>query len=161
MPRRKTGSGFSHKSHYEENKEDILQKRRSRYNDDPQYREQVKQRALKSYYKSKSENNEAMKVSDDTYEINGLVYRTSGYIAKACEITASLVNYYHEKGYIPNPKPVAGYTSRKLYRDELAKAIIDSINKYNKDGSLSSTDMYANVVTLIGRQKIKEYIGHV
>ena len=126
MPRKK--SGFTQKKYYKQNKEGISWVKKQRYRDDPEYREKILQRAKEAHLKKKGISG-VERVDSNIFRIDGITYYTVNHIAKACDVSSSLISYYHEMGYLPKPKQIGEYTWR-MYRSEYVEAVIPIITDY-------------------------------
>lgn len=145
---------FSQSDYYKKRKDELSQIRKNKYLTDPVFQEAAKQRAKEAYRRRKGDS-DTEKLSPETFRVGSITYNTVGYIARNCNITANLINYYHDQGYIPIPQDVAGY-SRRMYNMELAEAIIVVITAYTKRELQKPAEMYDKLVALLGKQKIKE-----
>lgn len=148
---------FSQSEYYQKRKGELSEIRKNKYLNDPQFQEAAKQRAREAYNRKKSIS-ESERISPETFRIGSTIYHTVGYIAKRCNITASLINYYHEQDYLPLPKEIGGY-SRRRYHNELAEAMIPAILSYVTREIQKPEDMYNKIKKSLGKQKFEELCG--
>lgn len=92
---------WDYKDWYKENKKKLSKKRKRRYRDDRQYREECKKRA-RGYYNS----NKKMMQPKDRFRIRSAdnkIYFTIGRVASMINRTIGRIREYHKSGMIPQP----------------------------------------------------------
>lgn len=94
--------------YWEENKKDLLKKKRDRYKKDSEYRERMRQKARLYYAKKKKQEGtkvyqigESTDLGSQVVEINGQLYCSASYAAKAAEVSLATLRRWCDSGVVP------------------------------------------------------------
>jgi len=111
------------KEYYRRNREEILKQRKKRYQEDKDYREGLKTKALQKHHANKPPKKNRLVVNAD-----GKTFYTTGYLSKMTGINMMTIHYYIRHGIIPNAKIVrCGW---KIYTEEQIEIIRDAFAPY-------------------------------
>jgi DNA-binding transcriptional MerR regulator len=147
------GDGKSYfQEYYEKNREVLSKKRRDRYRDDPEYRDQVKKRAMERYLKQREErlkdleeNPQEPKVRGNNFprvmEIDGkdvLVHGVSEFASRVGR-NVQTITAWEAKGIIPAPT-VKDDLGRRWYSVEHMDFIASLAREYRSNGGRSLND---------------------
>ena len=123
---RATEEGFDYKTYYENNKEEILKKRREKYKKDSSFRKRQRIRTANIYAKKKKRHKPV-----DKQNIKG--YLSIGKVARLTGRSISQLRHYHKKGWIPEP---TAFDSRgwRLYTKNQVNLLIHAFKNMRQRG---------------------------
>lgn len=133
-------------TYYVEHRDQISQKRRERYQSDPEYREEVKRRAMARYAKLRNEKKKAQSKNPKEPEVRGfnrprvmqvngqdvLVHCVSAF-AERVGRDVQTITAWEQNGIIPNPT-VVDEMGRRWYSEAHMDAIATIAREYRASG---------------------------
>lgn len=154
----KKTNDFSPAEYYEKHKQEISDRKRSRYLNDPVYRETIRNNAAKRYANSRGVNS-IERAGNGLYKINGINYYSVSYLAHRVGVSSQLINYYLVNGVLPEPRKLPNYY-RRLFSVELMEASATAIMMYQTKKIATVSDIIGTIKEILG-DKYKELTHNV